>query len=260
MHIITFFIPRNLAEVNRTVHDLVSLVGGTRQALEERMAWLSAALGGTDIAVGRLYLILWHTAFMLVAMLTCAFLSARMTTRLAVATLPPLNLAVAFVSDGGQELGPVALGGAIVAFVLCQFLFLSTLNYQKQLKGALQWTKSPQKRRDDENKVTSSPTYDSPISAHEQHFEYKSTHVLTRDSEEIDDFQELVGSPTPPLSRSGFYSNKKTRSRSNTPLFLNGSYRGACQAKTRVGTPCKLSSLPGRDFCYRHQSGDSVLG
>lgn len=70
----------------------------------------------------------------------------------------------------------------------------------------------------------------------------------------MDDFVEYI-SPTPPLSSRSYYS----RSRSRTPLLLNGSSKGPCKAKTRVGTPCKISALPGRDFCYRHQAGDSVM-
>lgn len=40
---------RNLQEVNKTVHTLVSLVGGTRQALEERLAW---------VMTGKLYVVI----------------------------------------------------------------------------------------------------------------------------------------------------------------------------------------------------------
>lgn len=83
---------RQLAEVNTTVHSLVALVGGTRKALEERLAWISAALGGTDVAIDRLYAIMWHVAFLLLAMITCAFLGARTITRFIVASLPPMNL------------------------------------------------------------------------------------------------------------------------------------------------------------------------
>lgn len=67
-----------------------------------------------------------------------------------------------------------------------------------------------------------------------------------------DQFQRL----TPPISRNGHYP----RSRSNTPLRLNESLRFTCGAKTRAGTPCKLSAITGRDYCYRHQRGDSVMG
>lgn len=66
---------------------------------------------------------------------------------------------------------------------------------------------------------------------------------------------------TPPVSRNGYYSPiSRSHSRSNTPLRLNTSMRSPCTAKTRLGTPCKLTAAPGRDFCYRHQTGDSVMG
>ncbi|KAK5646978.1 hypothetical protein RI129_005442 [Pyrocoelia pectoralis] len=81
-----------LAEVNATVHSLVSLVGGTRKALEERLSWINTALGGTDLAIERLYAILWHSSFLLIAMITCAFLGAQIITRLIVAISLPLNL------------------------------------------------------------------------------------------------------------------------------------------------------------------------
>ncbi|XP_064212659.1 protein brambleberry isoform X2 [Tribolium castaneum] len=227
---------RNLAEVNRTVHNLVTLVGGTRQALEERLMWLTTALGGTDLAVERLYLIIWHAAFILISMLTCAFLSARLTTRLIVATLPPVNLGLALWGSPNQ-LGPLTLLATILSLVLGHVVMFWALALKVNVRGRLPWRKEPQK------KPEQVPEFD------------LSTNL---ESEELDDFNlNSLGSPTPPHSRSGFY---RPRSRSNTPLVLNGSARGVCHAKTRVGTPCKLASLPGRDFCYRHQTGDSVMG
>lgn len=72
-----------------------------------------------------------------------------------------------------------------------------------------------------------------------------------------DTFDEYC-SPTPPLSRTGYYSS---RSRSRTPSVSNFSVgKSYCNAKTRLGTPCKLSCLPGRDFCHRHMRGDSLMG
>lgn len=107
---------RNLQEVNETVHSLVTLIGGTRKALEERLSWISTALGGTDLTVERLYLISWHSAFMLLAMVACAFLTARTSTRLVVATLPPFNLA--FALYGENHLDFVSLTGFVGGFIL----------------------------------------------------------------------------------------------------------------------------------------------
>lgn len=103
--------------MNKTVHSLVALVGGTRQALEEKLSWITNVLGGTDLALERIYLILWHVVFMLVAMLVCAFLSASSFTRLIVTTLPPANLAMA-LHDDQENLNPVALTGALLVLIL----------------------------------------------------------------------------------------------------------------------------------------------
>lgn len=75
-----------------------------------------------------------------------------------------------------------------------------------------------------------------------------------KESRITEDFYEEYENLTPPPS------SRSCRSRSPTPLLnLNGGIRRSCKAKTRVGTPCKITSLPGRDFCYRHQSGDSIM-
>lgn len=79
------------------------------------------------------------------------------------------------------------------------------------------------------------------------------------DTETSDSFKDF--NLTPPVSRNGYYNfANRSKSRSNTPLRLNTGLKGSCHAKTRMGTPCKLSALAGRDYCYRHQTGDSVMG
>lgn len=82
---------------------------------------------------------------------------------------------------------------------------------------------------------------------------FESSNLYTSIEEE-DNFSN----PTPPASRNGFYSF--ARSRSCTPLILNGISKDKCNSKTRMGTPCKLTALPGRDYCHKHQNGDSILG
>lgn len=105
-----------LAEVNTTVHSLVALVGGTKQALEEKLLWLSTALGGTDLAVERLYLIMWHAAFLLLAMISCSFLAASLGVRLIVAVIPPLNLGLALCGNE-KALDPLQLIAVVTSLV-----------------------------------------------------------------------------------------------------------------------------------------------
>ncbi|XP_060517892.1 protein brambleberry-like [Cylas formicarius] len=243
---------RNLQEVNRTVHDLVGLLGGTRQALEDRLSWIMTALGGTDSAVERIYIIFWHISFMLVAMLSCAFLSARTSTRLVIATLPPMNMIVALYSR--EHLEPVTLGIVIGIFVCIQTFIISAVNIRGRINGAISWSKSETSQK---KYGSESPNlHDLDIGSEADVYDYQSNF----ESRELDvndrfEYQSL----TPPRSRVGTYS-VRSRSRSATPLVLNASSRSACHAKTRTGTPCRITSMPGRDFCYRHQNGDSVLG
>lgn len=97
-----------LAEVNKTVSGLIDLVTNTKQALEEKLTWLSTSLGGTDLALDRLYVIIWHLTLLLVSMIACAFLGASVNVRLIVAGLPPINLALA-LNKNENALEPTSL-------------------------------------------------------------------------------------------------------------------------------------------------------
>lgn len=112
-----------LSEVNATIHNLVTLVGGMKYALEEKFTWLSTALGGTDLAVERLYLILWHSAFLLFAMISCAFLAASASVRFIVAVLPPLNLGLA-LCGGENALDPIGLSFLLPILIMGKLLLV----------------------------------------------------------------------------------------------------------------------------------------
>lgn len=99
---------KQLSEVNKTVHSLVQMIGSTRQIIDDKLEWISNALGGTDMAVERLSVVLWHSGFLIASMIICAFLSARITTRFLVAVLPPLNLALSLSGDDNAQ-GPLSL-------------------------------------------------------------------------------------------------------------------------------------------------------
>ncbi|KAJ8920677.1 hypothetical protein NQ315_004816 [Exocentrus adspersus] len=258
---------KNLQEVNETVHSLVVLVGSTRKALEDRLTWITTALGGTDLAVERLYIILWHSALMLISMLACAFLSARESTRLVVVTLPPLNLFAALFGDWHMD--PVLLMSTLGGFIAVQTILLYAVSLKSKTNGALQW---PKQKNTDENpsiiynssKEFVSSTRDDDGTKASSYQPNHSKPIIDADDKDViyrnedDSCKDTFHSLTPPVSRNGYY-NVRSRSRSTTPLYLNTSLRSPCHANTRTGTRCKLSSLPGRDYCYRHQSGDSII-
>ncbi|XP_057651120.1 protein brambleberry-like isoform X1 [Diorhabda carinulata] len=246
---------KSLEEMNQTVSDLVVLVKGTWISLEERLTWIVSALGGTDTAIDRIYLIIWHSAFMLLAMLTCAFLAARASTRFIVALLPPLNLAIALHGEY-QYLDFLTLIGSIVLFIIGQTLIQWTSSFKTTFSGAITWKKKSQVCQLNPSNVNHTPP--------KLHYQHVHTPVYSEDNndyenENTDTLSEF--NMTPPASRNGDYIPRSaSRSRSRTPLILNSSLRSNCSATTRAGTPCKITAIPGRDFCYRHLGGSSVAG
>ncbi|CAH1104406.1 unnamed protein product [Psylliodes chrysocephalus] len=243
---------KTLQEMNRTVHELVTLVRGTWSSLEERLTWIVTALGGTDMAIDRIYLIFWHFMFILMGMLTCAFLAARSSTRLVVTLLPSVNLIVALLGEY-QYLDLLSLFGAVGIFITTQALILWASPIKSSVIGPIVW-----KNRTPTKHFTPPQTIILEVSKNNQH-PTSSTSYNEDDYENADTFQDF--NFTPPESRNGHYSPRSvSRSRSRTPLLLNSSLKISCRSRTRMGTPCKLARLPGRDFCYRHQSGSSVAG
>lgn len=107
--------------MNKTVHSLVSVIGGTKQALEDRLNWITKTLGGTDIALERLYAVLWHFAFLIGAMIICAFLNANSSIRILVFVILPANLALQ-LNYNEHSFSPIGLLVLISLFVLCKYL------------------------------------------------------------------------------------------------------------------------------------------
>ncbi|XP_066251045.1 protein brambleberry-like [Euwallacea similis] len=251
---------RNLHEINETVHTLVNLVGGTRQVLEERLSWVMTALGGTDEAVERLYLVLWHIGLILLSMLACAFLSARASTRLIAITVPVANLTMALY--GKDHFTFINLVSWIAGLITAQIFIFWAMSFRKTRLQAIGWTQS--KTNPTTSDISSISTRSSSASTNSRYLEVNrnTTQLFTNQEElehnETDYYDDNFSPITPPISRNGHYSRIRSRSRSNTPLLLNSSSR--CGAKTRAGTPCKLSSLPEKQFCYKHQGGDSIMG
>lgn len=251
-----------LSEVNATVNSLVSLVGGTKQALENRLSWIVNHLGGTDEALDKVYIILWHILFLLTAMIACAFLAARTSTRLVVVIMVPTNLALSMYKSPHAS-DAVTLTTALTIFIMLQYTFVAIHSIARTRTKTPQLTyRTPEKnaitRKSETKEVNECEYKPSPV---RRRFEdivdnFEKSHLDSKYEDEEDSFDEYA-SPTPPLSRIGHYN----RSRSQTPLFKSTliASRVNCKANTRLGSACKNTSMPGRDFCHRHQKGDSVI-
>ncbi|XP_071052470.1 protein brambleberry-like [Onthophagus taurus] len=242
---------KQLNDVNSTVHSLVSMVYSTREVLEDKLTWISTALGGTDIAVDRLYLLLWHISFIVIGMIICAFLSCNIPSRILITIIPIANLTCGLY-DISIPLNPFdLLISTFTTLLVTNMLFIGGKLYMKrsnQISSPKFLKSKPENEMNEENKTFEYVTKESSFYGN-----YSSSEKCTEAEDNVSEFC----SPTPPLSRSGYYSS---RSRSRTPLHINtSSLKSPCKALTRIGAPCKLFSTPGRDYCYKHQSGSSIV-
>ena len=91
-----------LVQINQTVNFLVQVMYNTRHELDERLGWLTNVVGGTGDQLDRLFSCLLHGAYLVVAMITCSFVSAPTLTRGFLVLMVPLNLAVSY-NQGSTE-------------------------------------------------------------------------------------------------------------------------------------------------------------
>ncbi|XP_065163475.1 protein brambleberry-like [Atheta coriaria] len=275
-----------LKEMNSTVSNLAILVGGTKKALEDRLQWITQLLGGTDNALERIYIFLWHILFLIISMIASAFMNASFPTRLAVISTIPGNLALNILKSE-HAADPLELAAFLVIFITVQTILFKVWAYVQNRKPlAISYNNTDRYKNPDTTNnlraetplrsVSRASSFNitpensevnaevSRVTDYTEHAEhstpyssrsYRQRNLVSyrRDShdnrEETDHFAEFL-SPTPPLSRTNF------RASSRTPSSVG--VKGTCTAMTRLGTPCKNSATAGRDVCYRHLKGDSV--
>lgn len=259
-----------LSQVNSTVYGLVEVVSTTRAVLEEKLMWLSQTLGGTDNAVERLYLFLSHISYLILAMISCSFLQVPVPGRIALVVLVPLNLIVAIQQGITNALTFIGLSVVLLSFIIVQTIFNFGLLYwqnrkprqcieYKEKQSILNHNDSSCEENEESvlgDSHIKTPLGNSTVSdsySYTNGYTYKRYNLDTPEHESENGDYDHFAQPTPPLSRLG------RSSRSKTPSSPRSVLRQKCSANTRMGTPCKSIALLGRDFCYRHQTGSSVI-
>lgn len=222
----------DLKEINRTINIMMHFVKYTGNVVETKFAWIVKVLGANDDALHKLNLILEHVGFILITMLICAFLSASLSSRIIVISMPLLNLLLAW--HGEKHMTILLLTGVIAALKTGYILYISLIKLRSNFFQKTESKRTPW--------VTS---------------EESTSKLKYRRHSESD--EEVDGDETSPLKINSS-SVLRSRARSNTPLLLNDYHKELCHARTRAGTPCKLFSIHGREYCRRHQNEHSIMG
>ncbi|XP_069690201.1 protein brambleberry-like [Periplaneta americana] len=118
-----------LAQINTTVNFLLNLMDKTRHELDERLGWLTRLLGGTGEQVDRLYSCVLHILFLVVGMITAAFVRAPTLTRTFLLLVVPLNLAVTYHHGDDAALNFPSMTILILASTAVHWMIQTILHY-----------------------------------------------------------------------------------------------------------------------------------
>ncbi|XP_048769489.1 protein brambleberry-like [Ostrea edulis] len=267
---------QNVIKINSSVTKLMSTVQTMQRDLEKKISWFSHILGSSEDKLAVLMSWGQHLMFFMFIIIMSVYLQIPRLSRLAIIAALAAN-AVAELKFG-QSLGFRHVLGFIITVV--------TANVMYHI-----WRPKFTSRREPYLAIGNSPIPESnstTLSDDElQTFQY----LLQRLQNSVPDGQDrreaggctshaqatrarpdsstmldeednvrrfldenfdttLNNRPETPLpSTSGFgrsFSRSSTPSRSSTASMR-------CHGLTRAGTPCRLSTMPGQDFCHRHK-------
>ncbi|XP_062578041.1 protein brambleberry-like [Saccostrea cucullata] len=264
---------QNVVKINSSVSELMRTVQTMQRDLEKKISWFSHILGSSEDKLAVLMSWGQHLMFFLFIIIMSVYLQIPRLSRLAIIAALTAN-AVAELKFG-HSIGFKHVLGFIVTVV--------TANVMYHI-----WRPKVDTRREPYLAIGNSPISDSsPLSAgdmqtlqnllqrfqnsgpdgnnrgangtdtnHSQATRARPDSSTMLDEDEnvrrfLDENFDLPLHPRPetPLpSTSAFsrsFSRSSTPSRSSTTSLR-------CHGLTRAGTPCRLSTMPGQEFCHRH--------
>lgn len=283
-----------LVQINRTVNFLVEVMDSTRQELDDKLGWLTNVVGGTGDQLDRLFTCVLHGMFLVVAMITCSFVSAPTLTRGFLVLMVPLNLAVSYHQGHAEALNFPSMTILLVLSAALHWVMQAALHLwrgkqhvyyiQSNTNGFVSST-SPVKQtslmtrlRDGVKTMLKAAT-----SSVNSWIERRSAHNLGSSSpcsDESSDTDDIIPEDHFPEQLS--YSNYGTseflrrhtdsptlRQRSSTPIYnipptptrtssRSGTPRPMCGAICRNGQPCRNTATATSNMCHRHVLDSSM--
>ncbi|XP_033763111.1 protein brambleberry-like [Pecten maximus] len=274
----------NIIKINSTVGNLLSTVSIMQDKLDKKIGWFTHILGATEEKLSFLLILGQHIGFFLVMALVVAFLQIPRFSRLAllmgVATSTVLELQFEY-TVGFQQLTAFCIaiiGGNCFYHVWKQKNSTSSprlfaLNDQTHLRGdnslypdftadglrelnttlgrlcqSLNESLHEMSTRDGQTSVDR-PADNIPTPRPDSSTMPDDLENVRRYINELDDrLSTSSRQSATPIPSTSF----RHASRSSTPLSTASS---RCMGTTRSGTPCRLQSPPGNDFCHRHRQG-----
>lgn len=279
----------NIIKINSTVADLLSTVGAMQEKLDKKIGWFTHILGTTEDKLTFLLVIGQHVGFFLGMALTVSFLQLPRFSRLALL----LGVVVSVVSElqfeytiGFQHLTAYCfaiIGGNCLYHIWKQKntktpSHMFALKQETHAGSNSPYTAITAEELRDLNATLGRLSNSLNESLHEMSTEGAArqpvpdpgtpdTHIPTPrpDSstmpDDLEHVRRYINELDDRLSTSSVHSRHsipvpstsfRRSSRASTP---NSTASSRCIGVTRSGTPCRLQSPHGQDYCHRHRQG-----
>ncbi|XP_071451693.1 protein brambleberry-like isoform X2 [Hetaerina americana] len=130
----------SLSQINVTVNYLLHLIEMTHNELDVRMKWMSSLLGGTGDHMAVMCAFVLHFGYLLIGMVSMAFIGAPVLSRMLLLFLVPINLLLVINPGHAAKVASVlhvepldfnTMTVVIVAFTFGSFIVAYALNFWK---------------------------------------------------------------------------------------------------------------------------------
>lgn len=248
---------RRLSEINGMIEELQSLMQTLESSVGEKLAWITAKIGGTDQALTNMNLLLQHFAYLLFGMLLLVFVNAAAFYRLFFIFAVPMNFICALMQWRNASLIELTqILGIVFACNLIRYILSTTtvknlfvMGKKKSVQN--EKTKATSDERDSGNnepeaEASGHQEYDSNPSNNND-YSYSYLNAFKHRYRENDRSMTREGSATPSTA-----SNQSLNARSLTPFNTKLMDRTQCIALTVKGDRCRNAATVSEMYCRRH--------
>lgn len=241
---------QRLSEISDTIEKLAVLVHTLEGNVNEKLAWITNKIGGTDQLLENINLVLQHFGYLLLGMLILVFVNAAAFYRFIFITSVPLNFGLILFKCKHADLIELSqiIAAVFTANIIRQLVWtenMKNLLALKKMKPKDQ-TKN-NKHEETEQEPSHGPEFNEQM---ENNNDYSFNYVTAFKNryQKYDNVATRENSLTPSMA-----TNQSFDSRSLTPFSLAMQDRTRCSGLTMKGDRCRNAAIINQIYCRRHE-------
>lgn len=241
---------QRLSEISDTIVKLGTLVHTLEGNLDQKLAWITNKIGGTDKLLENINLVLQHFGYLLLGMLILVFINAPTFYRIIFITFVPLNFGLILFKSKHVELIELSqiFAAVFIANLIRQLVWTANMGNLFALKKPIPNDQSKNhKNEETEREPSHEPALNKQM---DNNNDYSFSYVTAFKNryKKYDSFATREHSMTPSMA-----SNQSFNSRSLTPFSLAMPDRSRCSALTMKGESCRNAAVTNQIYCRRHE-------